>query len=116
MKPCRPIHGDFKSDCPVCARARRSERDARRMGEPWPPPEVPDGYVYRPPPPVPFRMGCINLGPVVEFCTSCGGKEERHVRACYHPDNQTEKCTFGVVSDLVWSCATCPNYAAETVG
>lgn len=51
MKPCRPHHGDFSPDCPVCVRARKSEADARRMGEPWPPPDIPDGYVYQPPPP-----------------------------------------------------------------
>lgn len=49
MKPCRPYHGDFFPDCPVCIRARRSEFNAKRMGEPWPPPEIPEGYT--PPPP-----------------------------------------------------------------
>lgn len=57
-----------------------------------------------------LRPACADEGPVVESCKGCGNKPARHVRTCYHADNPTETCTRGVVSGLVWSCATCPHH------
>ena len=55
-----------------------------------------------------LRLPCIHMGPVLEWCTTCGDGS-RHVRDCaIH-----ERCTQGLVSGNVQSCLTCPDYEME---
>lgn len=64
------------------------------------------------------RLPCIHEGPVVEACKTCGGAEDRHVRACLHPDPSADRdtCTRAFVSDRVQACSACPDYAPQSVG
>ncbi len=84
------------------------------------------GEWYRPPAPryvpgpgigregiaLPILSPCDLEGPVREACLTCEG-EARSVRTCYHDDNPTETCTRGVVSGVVWSCASCPHHTGR---
>lgn len=100
MPDHRPCHCGNTVACPDCWLAANSEPHRAKWGITGPLPPPPES-----------KNDCRSLGPVVEFCTSCGDREERNVHACYHDSNPTEKCTIGVVSDLVWSCRKCPHYS-----
>lgn len=75
-----------------------------------------DGRVVRvrrasPPPSGPARLSlpCVHEGAVLEWCTSCGRKEGRHVRDC----DLHDRCTRDVVSTKVRACVSCPDYAPD---
>lgn len=61
-------------------------------------------------------LPCINEGAILEFCPTCKGGENRHVRDCAVHD----KCTYEYVSDIVMNCKKCKTeglgYATEENG
>lgn len=54
-------------------------------------------------------LSCIHEGAVVEWCTTCGANESRHVRDC----SLHERCTRGVVNPQVRACSQCADYRTE---
>lgn len=56
----------------------------------------------------PHRLPCINEGAVLEWCNTCRG-ELNHVRDC----DIHNRCTRGVVSENIRSCATCRDYKPD---
>ena len=126
----RPCHCDraradtprAKTDCVPCWMWKnRPDLFGRKPGDPEPPPPpgvtvgrlAPQGPS---PPPPRVSLPCVHEGPVREYCKTCGPKEGRHVRTCYHDDNPTETCTRLPVSAAVRACSTCPDYRPADPG
>ena len=113
MKPCAQEHPDIVEGCPTCYLAA----NVRSYQRHWQLPETgslerlsrsPRERVF----PINGAGRCPYEGPVIEPCNEkCESKAEaRHVRLCLHPDPadpDRDKCTRGMVSDKVQSCATC---------
>jgi hypothetical protein len=56
------------------------------------------------------KTDCIHLGPVLEYCTSCKGDENRHIRECAVHG----KCTLKKAYKEVVTCQTCPSYTPDS--
>lgn len=66
-------------------------------------------------PTLPTWRPCVHEGPVVENANcNCPGK---HVRLCFHPDGEFDRCTRGAVRGSPYpACARCPLHTTEDGG
>jgi len=94
--------------CKKCRAATTVPELARSLGRPVPAGSQPPTVSPRPP--------CTHEGAVLEWCTSCGTRDGRHVRDC----DLHDRCTREPVGPAVRACTFCPDYrpaaASERAG